>query len=127
MFRRAFARYTRVTGLVLLLGVAGGCAQTFDAATLGVEALMATPVDAQPQGEPFRLNRKAVYLVLGIIPVARPSLREELATQVTGNQRIANLRIRVRSRWTDILITALTGGLVVPRTVTYEGVVVGQE
>ena len=36
---------------------------------------------------------------------------------------IADVRIRVRSRWTDVLITALTAGLIVPRTVTFEGVV----
>ena len=35
----------------------------------------------------------------------------------------ADVRIRVRSRWSDLLLSALTLGLVVPRTVTYEGVV----
>ena len=126
MIGRALARFSRVTALLLVLGTLGGCAQTFDAATLGVEALMATPAGQPPQGESFRLNRKAVYGVLGIFPLSRPSLRKELASQVVGDQRIANLRIKVRSRWSDILITALTAGLIVPRTVTYEGVVVGQ-
>lgn len=126
MIRRAIARYSRVGCLLLLLAATTGCAQTFDAATLGVEAMMSSPANAQPQGEAFRLNRKAVFLVLGIFPVSRPSLRKELATQVTSEERIANLRVKVRSRWSDILITALTAGLVVPRTVTYEGIVVGR-
>jgi hypothetical protein len=36
---------------------------------------------------------------------------------------VADLRIRVRSRFSDVLITGLTLGLVVPRSVTFEGVV----
>lgn len=111
--------------LVLLTGTVA-CAQTFDATTLGVEAIMSSPAGNPPQGEEFRLSRKAVYLVVGIIPVSKPSLRKELATQVVGDQRIADLTIKVSSRWTDILVTALTAGLVVPRTITYEGIIVGQ-
>jgi hypothetical protein len=36
---------------------------------------------------------------------------------------VSDVRIRVRSRWSDVLFTVLTAGLNVPRTVTYEGVV----
>ena len=39
---------------------------------------------------------------------------------------IANLKITTRSRWSDMLITGLTLGLLVPRTVVYEGVVVNR-
>ena len=38
--------------------------------------------------------------------------------------RVADLRIKVRARWTDLLVTGLTGGLFSPRSVTFEGVVV---
>jgi hypothetical protein len=47
-----------------------------------------------------------------------------LAGQVGSGARIANLRVKVRSRWSDILVTVLTGGLIVPRSVTFEGIVV---
>jgi len=47
-----------------------------------------------------------------------------LAGQVGTGARIENLRIRVRSRWSDLLVTGLTLGLVVPRSVTFEGLVV---
>jgi hypothetical protein len=50
-------------------------------------------------------------------------LRKALAAQLTGGSGIADLRIKVRSRWSDVLITALTAGLIVPRAVTFEGVV----
>jgi len=33
------------------------------------------------------------------------------------------VKIRVRSRWSDVLFTVLTAGLIVPRTVTVEGIV----
>jgi len=41
----------------------------------------------------------------------------------TGS-RITNLRIKVRRRWPDLLITALTAGVISPRSVTFEGVIV---
>ena len=47
-----------------------------------------------------------------------------LAGQVGSAARIANLRIKVRSRWSDILVTVLTAGLISPRSVTFEGTVV---
>jgi hypothetical protein len=40
-----------------------------------------------------------------------------------GGSGIADVKIRSRSRFTDILFTVLTAGLLVPRTVTFEGVV----
>jgi hypothetical protein len=42
-----------------------------------------------------------------------------------GGRSVSNVRIKVRSRWSDVLITGLTLGLFVPRTVTIEGVVTG--
>jgi hypothetical protein len=47
-----------------------------------------------------------------------------LAGQLVGNNTLSDVKVRVRSRWSDVLITGLTLGLVVPRSVTVEGVVV---
>ncbi len=60
------------------------------------------------------------------MPLARPNLEDVLAGQLGTGARIANLRIKVRSRWSDLLVTALTLGIVVPRSVTFEGVVVSK-
>lgn len=111
--------------LTATLGVIG-CAQTFDATTLGVDATMASPSSAPAQGEAFRVSKKAVYLVWGSVAASRPSLQKILASQVTGDAQVADLKIKVRSRWSDVLISVLTAGLIVPRSVTFEGVVVGQ-
>lgn len=114
-----------VTATALILATTG-CAQTFDATTVGVQATLASPAAAPAQGEPFKVGRKAVYLLAGLLPVSKPTLDNVLNSQVTGSQQVADLRIRVRSRWSDVLITVLTAGLIVPRSVTYEGVIVGQ-
>ncbi|HEV8382963.1 MAG TPA: hypothetical protein VGQ29_15355, partial [Gemmatimonadales bacterium] len=60
----------------------------------------------------------------GLVAASRPNAEDILAGQAGTGARIANLRIKVRARWTDLLITGLTAGLISPRSVTFEGVVV---
>jgi len=108
---------------LLLLGGATGCAQTFDARNLGVPVTLATAAGQPVEGTRFRVTSHAVFGFWGLARIKDPSLRKALAAQLGGGTGIANLRIRVRSRWTDVLVTALTAGIIVPRAVTYEGVV----
>jgi hypothetical protein len=108
---------------LILLSSLTGCAQTFDATTLGVPVTMAAPAGQPPEGNRFRVSSHAVYAFWGLAKVKDPSLRKALAAQLAGGSGIADLKIKVRSRWSDVLITALTAGLIVPRAVTYEGVV----
>lgn len=117
------ARYRFLLPALLVLGLMTGCAQTFDATTLGVPVTMATAAGQPPQGSRLRVTSRALYTFWGLARLKEPSLRKALAAQLAGGSGIANLRIRVRSRWSDVLITALTAGLLVPRAVTYEGVV----
>jgi hypothetical protein len=100
-----------------------GCAHTFDATTLGVTATMSSPAGQPAQGDRFRVSSKSVFGLWGLLRFREPSLRKALAAQLAGGGGIADLKIRVRSRWSDVLITGLTLGLVVPRSVTFEGVV----
>jgi len=111
---------------ILALALAeSGCALTLDSSRLGVPVSMAgaaaAPADS---GVPFRVTKHPVYLLAGLLPVSQPNLEDVLAGQVGTGARIENLRIRVRSRWSDLLVTGLTLGLIVPRSVTFEGVVV---
>lgn len=110
--------------LLASLGLLSGCAVVFDARNLGTNVRVAQAPDQQGCPTPFQRSQKAVYLLWGLIPASQPSLEQVLASQVTGSDEITQLRIRVRSRFTDLLITGLTGGLVVPRSVTFEGCVV---
>ena len=107
----------------LLLLSSIGCAETFDATTLGVPVTLASPAGQQPAGARFRVTSHAVYGFWGLAKIKDPSLRKALAAQLAGGSGVADLKIKVRSRWSDVLVTALTAGLIVPRAVTYEGVV----
>lgn len=108
----------------LCVGLLSGCALTFDASTLGVQASLAEPAGQPAEGEDFEINKKAVYLLFGILRVATPSVEDVLAGQLGAASEIQNVSIRVRSRFADLLVTFLTGGVVVPRSVTVTGTVV---
>jgi len=100
------------------------CGYTLDATRLGVPATLAERADAQPQGTPFRVTKHPVYLMWGAFAAGSVNLEDALAGQVGPGTSLANVRVRVRSSPFDVLVTALTVGLVAPRTVTVEGVAV---
>jgi hypothetical protein len=119
-------RSARAAALVFALGAGlSACSLTFDATRLGVPVTMATEGSTPAPGERFEVTGRAVYALWGLVRINQPSLRKTLAAQLLDGQSVADLRIRVRSRFSDLLITGLTLGLVVPRAITYEGVIVG--
>lgn len=111
--------------LALLLPVVG-CTQTFDSTTLGVPVTMAGAPGDAVAGTPFKVNAHTVHVLFGLVPVSQANLQKALARQLVGGQGIAQLRIKTKSRWSDLLFTALTLGLMAPRTVTYEGIITGR-
>jgi hypothetical protein len=113
----------RAGAALMVASVLQGCAINFDATRLGVPATMASPVTQPAEGDRFQVTSRAVYGFWGLANVKRPSLQKALATQLAGGKGVADLKIAVRSRFSDILVTILTAGLVVPRSVTFEGVV----
>jgi hypothetical protein len=116
--------YACAAAAVLGLAVAG-CALTFDSTNLGVPVTMAGAAQTPPNGTPFRVTRHPAFIAWGLFTGGKPRLEDVLAGQVGTGSGVAQLRIRVRARWSDLLITALTAGLVSPRSVTFEGQVVG--
>jgi hypothetical protein len=102
------------------------CAMTFDATELGVPTSMAesaqTPVAAD--AKTFRVTKHPVFMFWGLVGVSRPNLEDVLAGQVGTGSRITNLRITVRSRLSDLFVTALTLGAITPRSVTFEGAII---
>jgi len=111
-------------GLVALALTVSGCALTFDSSELGVPTSLAEPGATPVQGTAFSVTRHPVFLLWGAVPVASPSAEDVLAGQVGTASRIANLRIKVRSRWSDFLVSVLSFGTIVPKTVTFDGVIV---
>src|SRR6266480_2227802 len=124
--RSCVIRFLVIRGSVVVLALAlSACALTLDSTHLGVPVSLAGAAARPDSGTQFRVTKHAFYMLLGLVPVARPNLEDVLAGQVGTGTRITNLRIKVRSRWSDLLVTGLTLGFVVPRSVTFEGVVVG--
>ena len=111
-------------GLAALALTLSGCALTFDATDLGVPTSLAESARTPAQGTAFRVTKHPVFLLWGLAGASRPNAEDVLAGQVGTGARVANLRIKVRSRWSDLLVTGLTAGLISPRSVTFEGSVV---
>ncbi len=109
---------------MLVLLAATGCVQTFDATSLGVPVTMASAAGTPVQGAPFNTSSHSLHALFGLVSLSSPNLQKALNRQLIGGASVANLRITVRSKWTDVLFTVLTGGLIVPRTVSYQGVIV---
>ncbi len=116
---------TRASLLALALAPCG-CALTLDSSHLGVPVSLAAGAQQPDSGAAFRVTKHSWYMVVGLLSVAQPNLEDVLAGQAGTGARITNLRITVRSRWGDLLLTGLTLGLVVRRSVTFEGTVVGK-
>jgi len=115
----------RASVLTLVLALCG-CALTIDSVHLGVPVSLASSAQQPDSGTPFVVTKHPIYLFAGLIPLGEPKLEDVLAGQLGTGARITNLRIKVRSRWSDLLVTGLTLGLVAPRSVTFEGVVAGK-
>lgn len=113
----------RAAPVLLAVLLFSGCAHTFDARSVGVPVTMASAAGQPPQGQRFAVTNRAVFGLWGILSLRQPSLRKALAGQLADGTGIADVRIRVRSKWSDLLVSVLTLGLVVPRAVTFEGVV----
>ena len=110
----------------LLLVAASACTQSFDSTTLGVPVTMAAAPGDPVSGEHFKTRSHTVHALFGLVTLSQASLQNALARQLVGGQQVAQLRIKTSSRWNDVLFTLLTVGLLVPRTVTYEGVIIGR-
>jgi len=105
---------------------ATGCAMTFDTTSLGVPVGMASPAAQPVAGEAFNVRSHGVYLFWGLYANSQPSLEHALEGQLAGGRGVQNLRIRVFRRWSDILITVLSAGIIDPVSVSFEGVITPQ-
>jgi hypothetical protein len=116
----------RPAALALVLAATlGACSLNFDATTLGVPVTMGSPVNQPAAGDSFRVSSHALWTLWGAARIKAPSLSKSLATQLVGGKGIADLRIKTRASFGDVLVTVLTAGLLVPRSVVFEGVVTG--
>ncbi|HTY05860.1 MAG TPA: hypothetical protein VMC86_05065 [Gemmatimonadales bacterium] len=109
--------------LALLLG-ASACATTYDATRLGVPVTLADSSQA-PAGTPFRVTKHPVFVLWGLVTASEPNLEDLFAGQLGAGASLTRVRIHSRMTWSDLLFTVITAGFVSPRSVTFEGQIVG--
>ena len=100
-----------------------GCALHYDTRSLGGPVTMAAPAGAAVPGDTFAVTERAVYLFWGLAQAKEPSLRETLAGQLGAGAAVQNLAVRSRARWSDVLVSVLTLGIVSTTSVTFSGIV----
>ena len=116
----------RLAAGLVLAGTLCGCTQTFDATTLGVPVTMGVAAGDTPVGQRFKVSTHTVHGIFGLFTISKAKMDKALATQLVGGKEVTQVRITTKSRWVDLLVTGLTAGLIVPRTVIYEGIIVGR-
>ncbi len=84
---------------------------------------MAAGVGQSVPGDTFTVTSHAVYVFWGLANAKQPNIREGIAGQLGAGGGVSNLAIHSRMRWSDVLVTALTLGVVSSTSVTYSGVV----
>ena len=116
----------RTKGLASLLVAVclGACSLTYDATALGVPATLASSASEPAEGEDFEVTSRAVWGLWGLVQLSQPDLRKALAHQVGDGVAVADIRIKSKARFSDILFTVITLGLMSTRSVTIEGTVV---
>lgn len=117
-------RLRALSPLLLLASLA--CTQTFDAVSLGVPVTMSGAPGEVPAGKPFRVTSHTVHALFGMVTLSQANLRKGLATQLVGADQVAQLKIKTKTRLFDLIISGITLGMILPKTVIYEGVVVGR-
>jgi hypothetical protein len=114
----------RACSIVLLAGAASACAMQFDTRSLGVPVTMTPPVTPTAAADTFNVTLRAVHLFWGLAPIKEPALQPVLAGQLGTGGAVANLSIRTRKTWSDVIATVITLGFISPTSVTYQGVIV---
>ena len=120
----AAVRRSRGLALLLLAAYLGACSLTYDATALGVPATLASSASEPVDGEHFEVTSRAVWGLWGLVQLSQPDLRKALAHQVADGASVADIRIKSKARFSDILFTVITLGLLSTRSVTVEGTVV---
>lgn len=101
------------------------CAINIDGTKAGVPVTLASSVEAPAQGTPFTVKTHAVYGLWGLATLREPSVANTLRSQLVGAKEVKDVRIQMKSGVTDVIVSVITLGLIVPRSVRVDGVVVG--
>ena len=94
-------------------------------ATLPLDSNLDKPVDMtdgkNAQVRTFVSNNKAVWIFWGLAPLSLPTVDGVVLPQVSGHAGVQNLKITTESGFVDHVVTILTQGILMMRTVRIEG------
>jgi len=107
-----------VIALTLIMGVVG-------CATIKMESKLEKPVSMTSlRGTPvrdFAVNTRAVWLFWGLIDLSVPEFDQIIGPYVADRAGIQKLEIKTQYGFLDLVVTALTDGIITMRTVKIEG------
>ena len=107
-----------VVFLVFVIGMVG-------CATIPMESNIDKPVSMTDMNKAPAKNfvsaNKAIWLFWGLIPVALPEVDGVIVPEITGHNGVQNMKITTQYDVIDLIVTALTDGILTMRTVTIEG------
>jgi len=108
----------RIFALVALLGIAG-------CATLPLDSALEKPVSMTDmkgdQVKTFLVQKQAIWLFWGAIPVSVPKVDEVVGTEAASHSGVQNLKVTTEYTFINFLLGAITQGAIYSQTVTIEG------
>ena len=106
----------------LIIGVAG-------CATIKIESKIEKPVSMTSlRGTPvrdFAVNTRAIWLFWGLIDLSVPEFDQIIGPYAADRAGIQKLEIKTQYGFLDLVVTALTDGIITMRTVKIKGQVSG--
>jgi len=69
----------------------------------------------------FTTKNRAIWLFWGLFPLSVPKLDQTVGPNVADHNGIQNLKITTENTFLDVVISTVTQGILVMRTITIEG------
>jgi len=107
-----------IAALALVI-IVTGCATLPLESNLGMPISM-TDMKSAP-AQTFESQSKAIWLFWGLMELSLPTVDGVVGPVVAGHSGVQNLKITTETDVIDFIVTNLTSGIVVLRTVTIEG------
>ena len=115
MMRKIIAVVVALTLIIVVVGCA----------TIKMESKLEKPVSmTSMRGTPVRdfvVNTRAIWLFWGLVDLSVPEFDQIVGPHVADRAGIQKLEIKTQYGFLDLVVTALTDGIITMRTVKIEG------
>jgi hypothetical protein len=96
-------------------------------ATLPLDSSLQKPVSMtqmkNAQGNQFAVTKQALWLFWGLVPISVPKVDEVVGPAVADHEGVQNLKITTEYTILNVIISAITSGVLYSQTVTIQGTV----